>query len=114
MIPSRVYNTKEHGTVEFLVYREGNGFVGVCLTFDIVEEGTDPVALMKSIKEAALLHIETVVKKNLDDDLLNRYAPQEYWDKYLETTQNLGKPDILTENALLVSPYSIASIVQFA
>lgn len=76
MIPPRVSNTKERGTVEFLVYREGDALVGVCLTFDIVEEGTDPVALMKSIKEAALLHIETVVKNNLGEDLLNRYAPQ--------------------------------------
>ena len=35
----RPKNTKKEGTVEIFVYKEGNVFVGVCLTFDIVEEG---------------------------------------------------------------------------
>ena len=96
MKPIREKNTKEKGLIEFLVYPEGHGhqFIGVCLTFDIVEESTDPVQLMESIKEAAELHLEIVIKENMSDDLLNRYAPQKYWDKYFKALKETGQDDI--------------------
>src|SRR3990167_506369 len=81
----RPKNTKKEGTIEFLVYKEGKTFVGVCLTFDIIEEGTDALSVLKSIKEATQVHLNAVVKHNMTDDLLNRYAPVEYWEKYFET-----------------------------
>ncbi len=87
----RPKNTKKEGTIESIIYKQGKTYVAVCLTFDIVEEGQNPTELMKSIKEAAELHLETVVKNNLSDDLLNRYAPQEYWDKYFEVSKNIEK-----------------------
>ena len=77
--------------MEFLVYKEGNAFIGVCLTFDIVEEGQDPIALMKSIEEAATLHLEIVIKENMSNNLLNRYAPEEYWKKYFEILEHIKK-----------------------
>ena len=43
----RSKNTKENGTIEYIVYEEGKNFVGVCLTFDIVEEGENPTELLK-------------------------------------------------------------------
>jgi predicted RNase H-like HicB family nuclease len=79
----RIKNTKKEGVIEFLVYKDKAGYTGVCLTFDIVEQNNDPSKLMKSLKEAAELHLETVIKNNLSDDLLNRYTPKEYWNKYL-------------------------------
>lgn len=99
----RSKNTKENGTIEYIVYKEGKSFVGVCLSFDIVEEGENPTELLKSIREAAELHLETVIKNKLSDDLLNRYAPKEYWDKYFEISRNLEKSP---QNAFPVrSPY---------
>jgi predicted RNase H-like HicB family nuclease len=94
MKPVREKNTKEKGLVEFLVYPEGDTFVGVCLTFDIIEEGKNPALLMESIKEAAQLHLEVVLKENMSDDLLNRYAPEEYWDKYFVALRDTGEEDI--------------------
>ena len=47
----RPKNTKKEGTIEFLVYKEGKTFVGVCLTFDIVEEGKNPEKLMEREKK---------------------------------------------------------------
>ncbi|MFA5013423.1 MAG: hypothetical protein WC520_02545 [Candidatus Paceibacterota bacterium] len=91
MIISRPKNTKSKGFVEFFVYKEKDAFIGVCLTFDIVEEGKDPKKLMDSLHEAALLHIKTVIDKNLSDDLLNRYAPVEYWKKYFSLMDSLRK-----------------------
>ena len=101
----RPKNTKEKGTIECLVYKEGNAFVGVCLTFDIVEEGDNPTELMRSIKEAAELHLETVIRNNLTDELLNRYAPEEYWKKYFETAKGIEKPSLSSTNSITVSPY---------
>lgn len=87
----RPKNTKEEGFMEFLVYKESDKFIGVCLTFDIVEEGHDPITLMKSIEEASTLHLEIVIKENMSDDLLNRYAPDEYWTKYFAVLEQIKK-----------------------
>src|SRR3989338_6791081 len=96
----RPKNTKDRGTMEFLVYKEGKTFVGVCLTFDIVEEGDNAEKLMESIQEAALGHLEAVRGLNFPDALLNRYAPKEYWDIYYKA---IG--DIQSKKAIK-SPFS--------
>jgi len=101
----RPKNTKKRGTIEYLVYKKGTAYVGVCLTFDIVEEGIHPVELMKSITEAAELHLETVIRENLSDDLLNRYAPDEYWKKYFEAAREIEKPSMRRTSNLTVSTY---------
>jgi predicted RNase H-like HicB family nuclease len=102
----RIKNTKKEGVIEFLVYKDKTGYTGVCLTFDIVEEGSNPTELMKSLKEAAELHLETVIKNNLSDELLNRYAPEEYWKKYFELLEGIKKPrSEKSKNSFVVSPY---------
>jgi len=103
----RPKNTKEKGVIEFLVYKEANTFIGVCLTFDILEEGKDPTELMNSLREAASLHLETAIKNNLSDDLLNRYAPEKHWKKYFEVRlkqMNKNEPENNWNN-FVVSPY---------
>ena len=72
-------NTKEKGTFYFLVTKEGNDFIGVCLNLNIIEYGKNPSALMQSIGEAASSILESVRKKNLSDKNLNVFAPQKYW-----------------------------------
>ena len=79
-----IWNTKESGVIEFVIYLEEGRYIGVCLTFDIVEENTDISILKKSMEEAAFLHLKVVREKNLSDQLLNRPATEEYWDKYYE------------------------------
>lgn len=114
MMIHRTVNTKESGTIEFLVYKEGVSYVGVCLTFDIVEEGSNPVELMNSIKEAAGLHLETVTKNNLPDELLNRYAPEEYWKKYFESLQKISLRSSKDGSFPVVSPYYRSVTAEFA
>ena len=59
---------------------------------------------MESIKEASTLHLECVIKENMSDDLLNRYAPQEYWDKYLKVLEQ--RSEEANENSYFQrSPY---------
>jgi predicted RNase H-like HicB family nuclease len=94
---SRHHNTKESGVIEYLVYKEGDSFVGVCLTFDIIEEGKDPDKLMLSIQEAAKLHLDVVRNKNMSDELLNRHTEEKYWKFYFEAMKDQKKP--------IISPY---------
>ncbi len=100
--------------MEFLLYKEGDRFVAVCLTFDLVEEGSDPVELMHSIKEAAELHIETVIKNDMPEDLLNRYAPEAYWEKYFKAAKALDKGAGARSGFLTLSPYSSGVVPQVA
>ncbi|TSC79063.1 MAG: hypothetical protein G01um101429_570 [Parcubacteria group bacterium Gr01-1014_29] len=93
----RPKNTKNKGTIEFFVYPEKDKYVGVCLTFDIIEEGKDPQQLMGSLVEAARLHLKVVRNKNLSDDLLNRYAPIEYWKRYFVYLQQAARERVMRE-----------------
>src|SRR3989344_408395 len=102
---SRPYNTKEKGIIEYLVYREGNSYIGVCLTFDILEEGDDPNKLMLSIQEAAELHLKVVREKKMSDELLNRHCEEKYWIIYFKAVEDLQKPVISPYQFLTVSPY---------
>ena len=110
----RPKNTKKAGILEFLVYGKGTHFIGVCLTFGIVEEGKDPKILMESIKEAAQLHLEVVVNKNLSDNLLNRYAPEEYWDKYFQVLNQARQSKQKQSSFFTRSPYYRQSTLTFA
>jgi len=86
---SRVKNTKRAGVLEFLVYRHKSGYIGVCLTLNIVEEGKNAQKLMESLKEAARGHVMLVIKRKLNDDLLNRPAPDKYWEIYWDALERL-------------------------
>jgi hypothetical protein len=55
--------------------------------------------------EAVRLHIETVRKHNLPTSLLNRNAPQEYWDKRNSPLRVDGNEQ-RTFESLLPSPYT--------
>ncbi len=81
-LKTRVVNTKKSGIVHFVYVSNDKGAFGICLDFNIVEEGATEAEVRKHLEIAVALHIETVREKNLSDDLLNRLAPQEYWDMY--------------------------------
>ena len=110
----RPRNTKKAGVIEFFTYKEGDSYVGVCLTFDLLEEGSDPVELARSLKDAAELHLETVIKNDLSEDLLNRYAPEEYWEKYFEAAANIKNDSAPASGYPVVSPYSSSTVAQIA
>lgn len=110
-IIQRPKNTKKQGVIEFLVYQQKETFVGVCLTFDIIEEGNNAKKLMESIQEAARGHLQTVREKNLSDDLLNRYAPKEYWDIYYRVIGNIkSKQPIKSPYSFFVFPYATRTV----
>lgn len=76
-------NTKKQGQYILFVYQEKpKYYIGVCLEFDIIEEGETLQEALENIKEASQFYLETVIKKNWPDKLLNQPAPKEYWEKY--------------------------------
>ena len=102
---SRPYNTKESGLIEYIVYKEGKTYVGVCLSFDIIEEGDDPNKLMLSIQEAAELHLKVVRDRKMPDELLNRHAEEKYWEVYFNAVVELQKPVASPYQFLATFPY---------
>ena len=76
-------NTKDQGIIRFITIPDKeNGFLGVCLDFDIVISGENRRAVMDRVQESAMGHLSIVVEKGLSDSLLNRKAPMRYWDIY--------------------------------
>lgn len=75
-------NTKQNGFMRMVFFREEGLVYGVCLDFDIVVHGADLAQVQKDLIQISTDYIKTVVKNNLEDSLLNRHAPKEYWDKY--------------------------------
>lgn len=114
----RPHNTKAKGLIEFIYYGEKDNYVGVCLTFDIVEEGKDLNTLRQSVEDAAKLHLRTVMQKGLSDDLLNRYAPEQYWKKYFKALKALERQKVEEKKIEFEIPaivnYPIIGANQFA
>lgn len=76
-------NTKQRGKFIIFVYpKSSKHFIGVNLTFDLIIEGRKAQEALEGIKKASLDYIEAVCKSNLDDSLLNRPAPEKYWNKF--------------------------------
>jgi len=93
-------NTKQQGQFRFVIYKRPRDkyYTGVCLDLDIVEENKDPIALRKSLEEAVQGYLEAVIKKDLNDKLLNKPAPKKYWnmlkelEKYFHALHQISHP----------------------
>lgn len=86
-----VLNTKNKGMVRIFTYKQGSKFVSVCLELDIVKENDNREDLDKEIKESVEGYIKTVCKERMDDALLNRHAPEKYWQKYETYLESLAQ-----------------------
>ena len=76
-------NTKKQGKFTLFVYPEKpNYYIGVCLEFDLIQEGKTPQETMENIKKTTFNYLITIIKKKWPDYLLNRLAPKHYWEKY--------------------------------
>lgn len=101
-----VYNTKEKGEIGFILFKEDQDYVAVCLNFNLVEYGKNPKELEKSIEEAALSYLEAVNKKGLPDDYLNVGTEQKYLDifKNIELSKELYGRKIQSSQRQLETP----------
>ena len=79
-----IYKGKKKGAFCFIVYKEGQDYIAVCLNLNLIEYGKSAEKVKASIEEAAFAHLETVRKEKLPDQYLNIPAPEKYWNKLNE------------------------------
>lgn len=96
-------NTYKQGKLQYLFYKQGKKYVGVCLDLNIYEEGSNFEDVLNTVTKMSRDHIEYVIKNKLSEELLNRPAPKKYWEVYNKTT--VGN----TKNTLISSPYQFKS-----
>lgn len=75
-------NTKEFGKLRMFIYKSGTQYIGVCLELNvIVWEKTQKEAL-QHLLNASAGYLETVLKENMTDSLLNEKVPLKYRLRY--------------------------------
>ncbi len=102
-------NTKKHGLARIFVFPEKGKYTAVCLDLDIVEEAATKEDVLAQITEAVAGYVENAIKNNLDDEVLNRPAPKEYWDlfeKYLKWISS-RKEEIKVPNSVKNSSFCL-------
>lgn len=78
-------NTKERGRLRFMIYEsKPRLYTAVCLELGLVREGDDPLKLRARISGLARKYLESVIKNNLDDRLLNQDLPAKYEKRYVD------------------------------
>ena len=77
-------NTKDKGFFTYIMYKEDEDYVAVCLNLNLVEYDSDPEKLKQSIEEASLSYLKTVKTKKLPDDYLNQIPEKRFLDKLKE------------------------------
>ena len=69
-------NTYKQGKLQYLFYKQGKKYVGICLDLNIYEEGSNFEDVLNTVTKMSQDHVEYVIKNKLSEDLLNRPAPQ--------------------------------------
>ncbi len=77
-------NTFEKGRVTYLILKERDNYVGVCLEFDLVVSEKTFEEAKESIVDYARLWLKNAAKNHLSEELLNRPAEKKYWEAYKE------------------------------
>jgi len=87
-------NTKHHGFAQIFFYPKGDGYVGVCLELDIVDDSKSFPELRERMVRNVTSYVSHVVGNGLDRSLLNRPAPKEYWEMFQKYINQIQKPSI--------------------
>lgn len=106
-------NTYKNGAVTYLVFKEDNSFVGVCLEFDLEVIAKTRIEAKERIEDYSKAWLENVVKNKLSEELLNKPASKKYWNIYkkvvVDAEQRLkaqhNPSSITISNPFLLSSY---------
>lgn len=84
-------NIKHHGFAQIFFYPKGDRYVGVCLELDIVDDSKDFPELRERMVRNVAAYVSHVVGSGLDQSLLNRPAPKEYWEMFSNYINQIQK-----------------------
>ena len=100
-------NTPTKGMYRWMIFKDGDSWVGVALEFNIVVTGEDPRVVEFELQEAVIGYIESAKKlkgfrTGQVNSILNQETEDEYEEKWVRATQTTVTP----EKGSVLSPFS--------
>ena len=86
-------NTVNSGTYRWMIFKDGDTWIGVALEFNIVVTGDDPKVVECELQEAVIGYLESAkkIKKGFRphqvNSLLNQTTDEEYETRWTNATQ---------------------------
>ena len=104
-------NTKKQGIARIFIYQEKKKYIGVNLDFYLVEECDTKERVRETIINSSIDYLRTVIKNELSDNLLNRHAPEKYWEMYRKYNELLSvKPVIQSPDYQIIKNSSSINV----
>ena len=90
-------NTVKNGRYRWMIFKDGNDWVGVALEFNIVVTGEDPRVVEVELQEGVLGYLESAKKlkgfrASQVNSLLNQKANDEYEEKWARARRIFTAP----------------------
>lgn len=105
-------NTYQSGAVTYLIFKEKNKFVGVCLEFDLEIEANTAKKAMELIEDYSLTWHKNIVKNKLSEELLNKPAPKKYWKIFEDVKEKMEKREKIIARVIPTSSFPVLSYFQ--
>ena len=80
-------NTYQSGAVTYLIFKEKDKFVGICLEFDLEIQADTIQEAREYIEDYSQAWLKNVVNNKLSEELLNKPAPKKYWRLYQKVVE---------------------------
>lgn len=103
-------NTYKKGRVTFFIFPQNDHLIGVCLELNIVVEGYSLRIVREELSDAVKTYVETIIENKLSETLLNRPAPQEYWQRFFESLKTMEKLKTIKTTPDIESIVSITTL----
>ncbi len=108
-------NTLKDGMYRWMIYREGDTWIGVALEFNIVLTGNDPKVVEIELQEAVLGYLESARKvkgfrTQQVESVLNQEADEEYENRWANATQTQNVPSPLSEEIYKAGVANLAAV----
>ncbi len=98
-------NTVKKGHYRWIIYRDGQDWLGVALEFNIIVSGSDPQVVQAELHEAALGYIESAKNlKGFRDAQVNKILNQKPEEEYEKLWSSATSQNIKQEK--ITSPFS--------
>ena len=105
-------NTYQSGAVTYLIFKEKDKFVGICLEFDLEIEADTLKKAQERIQDLSQGWLYNVVKHKLSEDLLNKPAPKKYWKIFEDVKEKMEKRERIIAHVIPASSFPVLSYFQ--